>query len=60
MEFVIGVLIGGAIMTVLVMFSLAQSAKETDELENELFAQKVEKIKTKRNESSEEDAHEKG
>lgn len=59
MDFVIGVLIGGAIMTVLVMFSLAQSAKETDELENELFAQKVEKIKAKRHDNSEEDAHEK-
>lgn len=53
MDFIIGVLIGGLIMTVLVMFSLAQSAKETDELENELFAQKVEKIKAKRNENSE-------
>lgn len=60
MEFVIGVAIGAVAIALVVMLSLAQSAKETDELENELFAQKVEKIKAKRNENSEEDAHEKG
>jgi hypothetical protein len=60
MEFVIGVAIGEIAIALVVMFSLAQSAKETDELENELFAQKVEKIKAKRNENSEEDVHEKG
>ena len=53
MEVVIGALIGGIVITAVVMFSLAQAAKETDELESELFAQKVEKIKAKRNENSE-------
>lgn len=52
MEFVIGVAIGAIAIALVVMFSLAQSAKETDELENELLAQKVEKIKAKRHDNS--------
>ena len=53
MDLIIGVAIGAIAIALVVMFSLAQSAKETDELENELFAQKVEKIKAKRNKNSE-------
>ena len=53
MDLIIGVAIGAIAIALVVMFSLAQSAKETDELESELFAQKVEKIKAKRNENGE-------
>jgi gas vesicle protein len=60
MDLIIGVAIGAIAIALVVMFSLAQSAKETDELENELFAQKVEKIKAKRHDKSEEDVHEEG
>lgn len=52
MDFVIGALFGGAAIAIVVMISLARAAKETDELENELFAQKVEKIKAKRHDNS--------
>lgn len=52
MDLIIGVAIGAIAIALVVMFSLAQSAKETDELENKLFAQKVEKIKAKRHDNS--------
>lgn len=52
MDFVIGVLFGGVAIAIAVMLSLAKAAKEADEMENELFAQKVEKIKAKRHDNS--------
>lgn len=48
MDFVIGVVIGAVTITVAVMLSLAKAAKEQDETENELLAEKIEKIKAKR------------
>lgn len=52
MDFIIGALFGGAAIALVVVFSIAQAAKEADEMENELFAQKVEKIKAKRHDNS--------
>ena len=52
MDFIIGALFGGAAIAIVVMISLARAAKEQDETENELFAQKVEKIKAKRHDNS--------
>lgn len=52
MDFVIGVLFGGAAIAIVVMFSLARAAKEQDETENELIAEKIEKIKAKRHDKS--------
>lgn len=52
MDFIIGVAIGGAIIATVVMFSLARSAKEQDETENELLAERIEKIKAKRHDNS--------
>lgn len=52
MDFIIGVAIGGAAIAIVVMFSLARSAKEQDETENELIAEKIEKIKAKRHDKS--------
>lgn len=55
MDFVIGVLFGGAAIAIVVMFSLARAAKEQDETENELIAEKIEKIKAKRHDKSRDD-----
>ena len=52
MDFILGVAIGGAIIAIVVMISLARSAKEQDETENELIAEKIEKIKAKRHDKS--------
>lgn len=52
MDFIIGVLFGGAAIAIVVMFSLARAAKEQDETENELIAEKIEKIKAKRHDKS--------
>lgn len=52
MEFIIGTLFGASAIAIAVMLSLAKAAKEADEMENELFAQKVEKIKAKRHDNS--------
>ena len=52
MDFILGVTIGGAIIATVIMFSLARSAKEQDETENELIAEKIEKIKAKRHDKS--------
>jgi gas vesicle protein len=52
MDFILGVTIGGATIAIVVMFSLARSAKEQDETENELIAEKIEKIKAKRHDKS--------
>lgn len=50
MDFIIGVVIGAVIMVAAVMISLAKAAKEQDETESELLAEKIEKIKAKRHE----------
>jgi hypothetical protein len=52
MDFVIGVIFGAVAIALVVVFSIAQAAKEADKMENELFAQKVEKIKAKRHDNS--------
>ncbi|MBQ2289692.1 MAG: hypothetical protein II249_03370 [Bacteroidaceae bacterium] len=52
MDFVIGALFGGTAIAIVVMFSLARAAKEQDETENELIAEKIEKIKAKRHDKS--------
>lgn len=52
MEFILGTLFGASAIAIVVMLSLAKAAKEADEMENELFAQKVEKIKAKRHDNS--------
>lgn len=55
MGFILGALFGASAIAIAVMLSLAKAAKESDEIESELFAQKVEKIKAKRHENSEDE-----
>ena len=52
MDFVIGALFGSVAIAIVVMISLARAAKEQDETENELLAERIEKIKAKRHDNS--------
>lgn len=46
MDLIAGAVIGGVVIAVAVAVSLAQAAKDEDETENELIAEKIEKIKS--------------
>ncbi len=52
MDFVLGALFGAMAIAIVVMISLAKSAKEQDETETEMLSAKIEKIKAKRHDNS--------
>lgn len=49
MDFIIGVIIGATAITIVVMFSLAKAAKQSDEIESDL-SEKITRIKRKSDE----------
>lgn len=45
MEFIIGALVGASVLAVVIAFSMAQAAKEGDDAENRLIAERIAEIK---------------